>query len=280
MDDTDMIPNPQPKPRRERKKVSIFTLFMTVLLLTPLGIVIAAALNADPYLLFPPEQLSFHWFFEALNYPSFQRSLSLSLRVAVVVTIIGLVITIPAAIAVTRGNARTRRAVQLATAMPLVTPDILLALGLLIMFSQMAIASNPISLVMGHILVGLPIALHVAAAGMAGINPNLEDAAATLGASKFQAFIFVTLPNMLPGIASAALFLFIFSFDNVSISLFLSAPGQTTLPINLFQYLENNADPTGAAMSAILVIVGLIVALLLGWLGGLGQLAGGKGKTR
>lgn len=280
MGDTDMQSNPQKKPPRERKKVSIFTLFMTILLLMPLVVVIAAALNEDPYLLFPPEHLSLHWFTEALNYPSFRRSLSLSLRVAVIVTIIGLVITVPAAIAVTRGSAKARRAVQLATAMPLVTPDILLALGLLIMFSQLAVASNPISLVMGHILVGLPIALHVAVAGMAGINPNIEDAAATLGASKFKAFMFVTLPNMLPGIASAALFLFIFSFDNVSISLFLSAPGQTTLPINLFQYLENNADPTGAAMSAILVIVGLIVALLLGWLGGLGQLAGGKGKTR
>lgn len=280
MDSADMLSTTQPKPRRERKKVSIFTLFMTILLLMPLVVVIAAALNEDPYLLFPPERLSLHWFTEALNYPSFQRSLTLSLRVAVIVTVIGLVITVPAAIAVTRGNAKARRAVQLATAMPLVTPDILLALGVLIMFSQMAIASNPISLVMGHILVGLPIALHVAVAGMAGINPNLEDAAATLGASKFKAFMFVTLPNMLPGIASSALFLFIFSFDNVSISLFLSAPGQTTLPINLFQYLENNADPTGAAMSAILVIVGLIVALLLGWLGGLGQLAGGKGKTR
>jgi putative spermidine/putrescine transport system permease protein len=280
MSDTDMQSNPQRKLRGERKKISIFTLFMTLLLLMPLLVVIAAALNEDPYLLFPPERLSFHWFAEALNYPSFQRSLSLSLRVAVIVTVIGLVITVPAAIAVTRGSVKARRAVQLATAMPLVTPDILLALGLLIMFSQMAIASNPISLVMGHILVGLPIALHVAVAGMAGINPNLEDAAATLGASKFKAFMYVTLPNMLPGIASSALFLFIFSFDNVSISLFLSAPGQTALPINLFQYLENNADPTGAAMSAILVIVGLIVALLLGWLGGLGQLAGGKGKTR
>lgn len=280
MNDGQTHPKPRPRPRRETGKVSIYTLSMTVLLLMPLGVVIAAALNADPYLLFPPEQLSLHWFAEALAYPSFQRSLALSLRVAVVVTILGLVITVPAAIAVMRGSAGTRRAVQLATAMPLVTPDILLALGLLIMFSQLAVASNPISLVLGHILVGLPIALHVAVAGMAGVNPNLEDAAATLGASKVQAFFFVTLPSMLPGIGSAALFLFIFSFDNVSISLFLSTPGQTTLPINLFQYLENNADPTGAAMSAILVLIGLIAALLLGWLGGLGQLAGGKGKSR
>lgn len=280
MTDIDMPATPAKKPRRERQKISIFTMFMTILLLMPLAVVIVAAFNADPYLLFPPEQFSIQWFVEAWNYPSFNRSLMLSLRVAVIVTIVGLIITIPAAIALTRGGPRTKRAIQLVTAMPLVTPDILLALGLLIMFSQMALASNPVSLVMGHILVGLPIALHVAVAGMAGINPNLEDAAATLGASKVQAFFFVTLPNMLPGIASAALFLFIFSFDNVSISLFLSAPGQTTLPINLFQYLENNADPTGAAMSAILVTVGLLVALLLGWLGGLGQLAGGKGKTR
>ncbi|MDQ7903561.1 ABC transporter permease [Phytohabitans sp. ZYX-F-186] len=266
--------------RRERQKISVFTLVITVLLLLPLVVVALAAVNPEPYLLFPPEDFSLHWFSAALDYPSFRTSLVLSLRIALIVVVVGLLITVPAAVAVTRGTGRVRRSVQLAMATPLVTPDILLALGLLIMLTQLSMSNSLVGLVLGHVLVGLPIALQVLVAGLAGIDPNLEHAAATLGASRIRAFLAVTLPNMLPAIGSAALFLFIFSFDNVSISLFLSAPGQTTLPITLFQYLENNADPTVAAMSTILVIVGVAVALLLGRLGGLGQLAGGGRRRR
>jgi len=268
------------RPRRQRQKVSVFTLMMTILLLLPLVVVAFASLNPDPYLLFPPEGFSLRWFGDALAYPSFRTSLTLSLRIALIVVVVGLLITVPAAVALTRGTGRVRRTIQLATATPLVTPDILLALGLLIMLSQLALANSVLGLVLGHVLVGLPIAIQVLVAGLAGVDPNLEHAAATLGASKIRAFLTVTLPSILPAIGSAAVFLFIFSFDNVSISLFLSAPGQTTLPITLFQYLENNADPTVAAMSTILVVVGIAAALVLGRLGGLGQLAGGAGRRR
>ncbi|WP_238005683.1 ABC transporter permease [Dactylosporangium sp. AC04546] len=272
---------PQRRPARTaRPKVSVFTLVITVLLLLPLVVVAFASLNPDPYLLFPPERLSLRWFSEAFAYPSFRTSLTLSLRIASIVVAVGLLITVPAAVALTRGSRRIQRTVQLATATPLVTPDILLALGLLIMLSQLSLSNGLVGLVLGHVLVGLPIALQVLVAGLAAVDSDLESAAATLGASRMRAFACVTLPSMLPAIGSAAVFLFIFSFDNVSISLFLSSPGQTTLPITLFQYLEHNADPTVAAMSTILVIVGIAAALLLGRLGGLGHLAGGAERRR
>ncbi|GGM40250.1 ABC transporter permease [Dactylosporangium sucinum] len=271
---------PRRRVGKERQKVSVFTLVITVLLLLPLVVVAFASLNPDPYLLFPPEGFSLRWFREAFAYPSFRTSLTLSLQIALIVVVVGLLITVPAAVALTRGSGRVQRTVQLAMATPLVTPDILLALGLLIMLSQLSLSNSLVGLVLGHVLVGLPIALQVLVAGLAAVDSNLESAAATLGASRMRAFVAVTLPSMLPAIGSAAVFLFIFSFDNVSISLFLSSPGQTTLPITLFQYLENNADPTVAAMSTILVIVGIAAALLLGRLGGLGQLAGGAERRR
>jgi putative spermidine/putrescine transport system permease protein len=259
--------------------VSIFTMTVTIVLLLPLVVVALSAMHPDEYLLFPPEGLSLRWFGEALEHPSFRRSLVLSLKIAAASVVIGLVLTVPAAIALTRGSARVRRTIQAATVTPLVTPDMLIALGLLIMLSQFLMSSSMIGLVLGHVLVGIPLAIQVLVAGMAGVDPNLEQAAETLGASKLRAFLTVTLPTILPAIGSAAVFLFIFSFDNVSISLFLSSPGQTTLPITLYQYLEYNADPTVAAMSTILIAVGVAGALLLGKLGGLGQLAGaGRGR--
>jgi putative spermidine/putrescine transport system permease protein len=134
------------------------------------------------------------------------------------------------------------------------------------------------SIVVGHTLVGIPLAIQVLVAGLAGVSPTLEKAAWTLGASKVQAFVRVTLPLTAPAIASAALLLFIFSFDNVSMSLFLSRPGSTPLPIYMYQYIQYRADPTVAAMSTILIVVGLVAAVLVGRLGGLTQLAGRSKK--
>ncbi|HEY0638578.1 MAG TPA: ABC transporter permease [Pseudonocardiaceae bacterium] len=265
--------------RRTRQPVSLFTLLVTALLLLPLLVVALAALHPDEYLLFPPDGISLRWFGEALEHPSFRRSLVLSLQIAVASVIVGLLLTVPAAIALTRGNRRVRRTLQGATVTPLVTPDMLIALGILIMLSQFALSSSMVGLVLGHVLVGVPLAIQVLVAGLAGVDPNLEQAAQTLGASRTRAFLTVTLPSILPAIGSAAVFLFIFSFDNVSISLFLASPGQTTLPITMYQYLEYNADPTVAAMSTILIVVGVASALLLGRLGGLGQLAG-AGRAR
>lgn len=272
---------PAPRGPRERRRLSIFVIGFTILLLLPLAVVILASVNPGAYLTFPPNGFSGRWFAAALEYPRFRTSLILSLQIAAVVAVCGLVITVPAAVAIVRGGPRTKDLLRVSTVLPLVTPDMLLALGLLIMLSQLAMASSSLGLVLGHVLIGMPIAAQVLVAGLASVDENLEQAAQTLGASPLVAFVRVTIPAILPAIGSAAVFLFIFSFDNVSISLFLSSPGKTTLPITMFQYLEYNADPTAAAMSTILIVLSLVVALVLGRLGGLRHITGSAtGRAR
>jgi putative spermidine/putrescine transport system permease protein len=260
------------------RRPSIFALVVTIVLLLPLVVVIGMSFNPGSFIIFPPEGFSLQWFSSALSNPGFMAALGLSLQIALVAMAIGLVVSVPSALAIVRTAPRVRRLVQTAVLGPLIVPEVLLGLGMLITFNTVfGVGSVGFwSIVVGHVLVGMPLATQVLVAGLAGTSEVLERAAWTLGASRARAFLSVTLPQVAPSLVSAALFLFIFSFDNVSISLFLSKPGQTTLPIYLYQYIEYSADPTVAAMSTLLIVIGLVVAVLLGRVGGLTQIAGGR----
>jgi putative spermidine/putrescine transport system permease protein len=98
-------------------------------------------------------------------------------------------------------------------------------------------------------------------ANLAGVDPAIEDAALSLGATPVVTALKVTLPLIWPGVVAAALFSFVVSFGNIEVSLFLVQPGQTTLPIAILQYLEWKVDPTVAAVSALQIA--LVAAALL-----------------
>jgi putative spermidine/putrescine transport system permease protein len=256
------------------RRFSFYSLTVTVLLLIPLAVVVAVSVNPGEYTSFPPDGFSLRWFSAALSNGPFLDALSFSAQLAAATVLVGLAIGVPAALALVRSAPRVRNLVQVAALGPLVAPEVLLGLGLLLLFNtQVHLGSGFVALLLGHVLVALPLGIQVMVAGFAQIDRNVEQAAWTLGASPLRSFLLVSLPQMAPTVAGAGLFLFIFSFDNVSISLFLTAPGQTTLPIQMYQYLEYRADPTVAAMSTVLVGLGLLACLVASRLGGLGQLA-------
>ena len=104
-------------------------------------------------------------------------------------------------------------------------------------------------LFIGHTAILFPYSVRVISASLRNLDPNVEDAAISLGASRLRGFLLVVLPNMQAGIAAAFVLGFITSFNIVPVSLFLSGPGVTTLPVAMFSYLEYYFDPTIAALS-------------------------------
>lgn len=280
MSTTSTRPSVRPATRRQRGRPSWFALIVTLVLLVPLVVVVGMSVNPGSFSVFPPQGFSLHWFQSAWDNISFRQAFMLSVEIAVLVACIGLLISVPTALAVVRAAPRVGRFAQALTLGPLVVPEVLLGLGVLILVNTAlgTGSSGAWTIVLGHVLVGIPLAVQVMIAGLAGISQDVERAAWTLGASKIKAFTLVGLPLALPAIASSGVFLFIFSFDNVSMSLFLSKPGTTTLPIYMYQYLEYRADPTVAAMSTILVLIGVVAALIVSRLGGLTQIAGGSKK--
>ncbi|MBN8957676.1 MAG: ABC transporter permease subunit, partial [Rhizobiales bacterium] len=124
------------------------------------------------------------------------------------------------------------------------------------------LTGSTLGFAMGHMLLVIPWCLRLIAANLVGVNRAVEEAAQSLGATPFETIRMVTLPLIWPGIVAAALFSFVVSFGNVELSLFLVAPGQTTLPIAILQYLQWKIDPTVAAMSTLQIVV-VTAALLI-----------------
>ena len=229
-------------------------------ILLPIFFVIWLAFFTQEIPSFPPEGYSLKWFRAILDNDRFVSGFLLSLRVAVVSTLIGLAIGVPAAVCLVRGHFPGREAVNNLLLLPLIVPGIVLGIALFVFHVEAEIKTGwPIlgslaGLIAGHVLIAIPWTVRLITASLAGMDRTIEEAAESLGANRFTTFRRVTLPGILPGIVAAALFSFIASFGNLEMSLFLVGPGRTTLPIAILQYLEWKIDPTIAAVSVLQIL--------------------------
>jgi putative spermidine/putrescine transport system permease protein len=217
---------------------------------------------------FPPEGYSTQWFGAVLNNKSFVGGFILSAQVGVAATLIGLVLAVPASLAIARRRFRGRGAVSALMLMPLIVPGVVLGTSIYVFQIETEIATGlPLlgstwGLIAAHALIVIPWAARLVSASLAGFDPAIEEAAKNLGAGPWTTFRRVTLPSIRPGIVAGALFGFVTSFGNLEMSLFLVGAGRTTLPIAILQYLEWKIDPTVAAVSVMqIVLIGAAMML-------------------
>lgn len=213
---------------------------------------------------FPPEGYTFRWFSEVTRNKAFASGFGLSLQVGLLATAIGLLLGVPASLAVVRSNFIGQQWINTLLLAPLVVPGVVLGTSLYVFQIEAEVATKlPImgsfaGLVAAHTLIVIPWTVRLVSANLSGIDRAIEEAAQNLGANRVVTFWRITLPAIRPGIVAAALFGFVNSFGNLEMSLFLVGPGRTTLPIAILQYLEWKIDPTVAAASVIqIVIIGL-----------------------
>ena len=210
---------------------------------------------------FPPEGYSFKWFQAVPGNDRFVSGFILSMQVAVIATLLGLAIGVPAAFCLVRSRFAGREAISSLLLLPLVVPGIVLGIALYVFHVEAEILTTwPIlgsftGLVAGHILVVIPWTVRLVTASLTGMDRSVEEAAQSLGADRLTTFRRITLPAILPGIVAAALFGFISSFGNLEMSLFIVGAGRTTLPIAILQYLEWKIDPTIAAVSVLQILL-------------------------
>lgn len=217
---------------------------------------------------FPPPGYTGKWYLNALNQQAFYSGFLLSINVAALSSIAGVILSTMACVGLTRTNNRWNDFLMTWLLSPLVVPGIVISVGLFMFYLLIydKIGWNPMDnlsgLIMGHILLTIPWGTRLIAANIKMIDPSLNEAAKNLGATPMKAFFYVTLPMMRAGIVAAFLISFIISFENVELSLMIVTPGYTTLPIALLQYLEFNIDPTVAAASTIqAVIIGVLLVI-------------------
>ncbi len=140
--------------------------------------------------------------------------------------------------------------------LPLMLPEILTAIALLFFLYATGIGTTTMfGLVVGHILVTLPYVFTNVASSLFNYDASIEQAARSLGATPATTFRRITLPLIKPGIITGALFAFVISFDLFNMSLLLKGIGMTTLPLQLFDYLRWDFDPTAAAVSTVSILL-------------------------
>jgi len=237
------------------------------LVLAPLVLVVWLSFFDNEILALPPQGYSLRWYRAIAGQPQFLSGLTLSVIVALWATAMALAVSVPAALALTRARFPGREAVLQLLMTPLIVPAIVIGSALYMGFVEAEVQTgvpftgSTLGFAMGHMLIVIPWCLRLVAANLVGVNPFVEEAALSLGATPFETVRIVTLPLIWPGIVAAALFSFVVSFGNVELSLFLVSPGQTTLPIAILQYLQWKIDPTVAAMSTLQIVV--VAAALL-----------------
>jgi len=246
-------------------------------MVAPIAIVCLVAFTPEGFLSIPTTEWSLRWFRAIARNPEFVEAFWSSLILGAASSVVAIALSVPAALAVSRHRFRGRDAVTALFLSPLMIPHVVLGIAFLRFFTQVGIGGTFTGLLLAHVVIVFPFALRLVLASAVGLDRALENAAISLGADGFTVFRRITLPLILPGVASGWMLAFIQSFDEVTMTVFIATPGASTLPVRMFLYIQDNIDPLVASVSAVVIAITIVFMLLLDRLYGLDRLLSGKG---
>jgi putative spermidine/putrescine transport system permease protein len=220
---------------------------------------------------FPPPGLSLRWYGdvwsmlagENADSARLRDSLFASLAIAGATAFVCLAAGVPASYALVRWRFRGRGAIEELLGLPIIFPTVVLGISLLTLISRSGLDLGMAQIVIAHAIVGLPFMMRNCMAAMHGMDPALEEAAKTLGASGIRAFAEIVLPLARGGIASGALLVFILSFNEFTLSYFLYTVDVFPLSIWLFQQSNTSFSPAIFAVSALTIFLNILIILAL-----------------
>lgn len=236
---------------------------MVAFLLAPLLVIVIAAFSPSQFMTFPPTGFSWRWFAKVLREPEFMNALWNSVVLGILSTLCAAALAVPAALALARYRVLGGRELLAFFLSPLSLPTIILAIGMLFFTSRIGLGGSFLALLAGHVVLVTPYIMRTVLAVYAGVNREIEEAAAVLGAPPLVSFFKVTLPMIRPGILAGGIFAFLISFDEVPVALFLTNTETTTLPVSILSYLVHNYDPAVAAISTVQMLIVLVLLLVL-----------------
>jgi spermidine/putrescine transport system permease protein len=208
------------------------------------------------------------WYVRLLHRPDLLVALRTSLIVAATSTVVATALGTIGALALGRDRRRNAEVVESLLVLPIVTPEVIAGISLLILFSAAGIHLGLLTVIIAHITFCLPFTILVVLARLRGMDRSLEEAALTLGADELTAFRRVTVPLLTPGIVAAALLAFTLSFDDFVITFFTAGPGTSTLPLVIYGMVRRTVEPSVNALSALLVVgTTLLLVVAQRWLG-------------
>jgi spermidine/putrescine transport system permease protein len=210
------------------------------------------------------EGLSFRWFIELYENDAIMRAFRTSLMLGSLTAIISTTIGILACLAIVRFDFIGKQWINTLLVAPILVPETVLAVALLLFLRWLALPKSFIMLLMGHALITLPFVVLVVQARLVGIRRDYEEAARSLGANAVQTFFQVTLPLLLPAILAGMLFAFTISFDDITATLFWKAAGLETIPTQIFSMLRVSISPEVNAIGTVMIVITVSLPLIAG----------------
>src|SRR4029450_1719263 len=190
---------------------------------------------------------------------------------------IAVAFSVPAALAIGRHRFRGRDAMTALFMSPVMIPHVVLGIAFLRFFTELGLGGTFVGLVLAHVVIVLPFALRLTLASAVRLDRSIEHAAISLGASDRTVLRRITLPLVLPGLISGWAVAFINSFDEVTMTVFIAAPGTETLPVRMVLYIQDNIDPLVTSVSAVVIAVRVAALIALDRAYGLERLVVGGG---
>lgn len=239
--------------------IALFVIF----LLAPIVIVVLASFTPGESMAVPVDGLSLRWYRRFLEYKPFTDSLVTSLILAFVATVFAILLAVPAALGLAHSRSRIGHAASSFLLSPIAVPPLVVGLSSLYYLSELGIGNSFVALLITHTCVSVPYVLRTTTAACKNLNPGYGEAASVLGASVWQRFWHVTLPLISPGIFAGALFSVLVSLDNLGVSYFFGSATTTTLPVVMLSYLQNQFDPSIAAISTVQMLIAIAFLLIV-----------------
>ncbi len=243
---------------------------LLLLLLAPVIVLIFSSFDGASFFRFPPREYSFRWYVAAWHSEEYRDALRVSVTVATLATLIAVPAGGLAAHALARSRLPGRRLIEAVLLAPLALPLIVWAIALLQIYARVGLSGTWTGLVLAHAAMVLPFPARILLATLTRIDPTLEHAAMTLGATPIRAFWRVTLPLAASGLATSAALGFLVSFNDVVVSSFLAGGHTMTFQVRLYSQLRSEGvDPMtvaiGAAIVGLIVVVAVVCERLFHW---------------
>lgn len=235
---------------------------VVVFLMIPTVIVIPMSFTPERHLTFPPTGFTLRWYGEYFADRDWLEATWFSARAGLLAAACATAVGLAASFALVRGTLPGRRIVELLIVGPIVVPHIALAVALFLVYEKLRLNGTVLGFVLAHTVLAAPFSIFTILASLQRVDADLDMAALSCGATRWRAFTHVTLPLILPGVASGALFAFVISFDEAVVSFFISGLDGKSLPRKLWEDIDYNLSPVITAVASMLTL--LSIAVLLG----------------
>jgi spermidine/putrescine transport system permease protein len=227
----------------------------------PILVLVAFSFNASKFSV-EWTGFSLEWYRRLLERDDILRGLRASLVVGVLATVIATLLGTLLALGLARHRFRGRRALEALLYVPIVTPEIVAGISLLILYVLIGLPLGLATITLAHVAFCISFVVVVVLARLQGMDESLEEAALILGADEITTFWRVTVPQLWPGILSAALLAFTMSFDDFVITSLVAGPGSSTLPLVVYSMVRRNIEPSINAISTLILLVTTLLIYL------------------